>query len=200
MPGGGTNRLLTDDVIDAALDAVDADDFLLLQNEVNNLVEIIKRAHNRGIKVILNLAPVDESVAQIPIELLHTLIVNEEECIGLVNAKGNPCEDVASAFAWLIEHFADVNLLLTQGALGLEHYSVDTRSSQRLDAFSVNAIDETAAGDAFVGYFVAGLLADMSLEASLRCASAAGALAVTQAGAAPSIPHLHMVSELLAGS
>jgi ribokinase len=49
-------------------------------------------------------------------------------------------------------------------------------------------VDETAAADAFVGYFLAQLVAGEALKIALEFASAAGALAVTREGAAPSIP------------
>jgi len=56
-------------------------------------------------------------------------------------------------------------------------------------------VDETAAGDAFIGYLLAGLLDGMSMREALCRGSAAGALAVTRAGAASAIP---MYSEVLA--
>ena len=57
-----------------------------------------------------------------------------------------------------------------------------------LDSHKVDAVDETAAGDAFIGYLMAALLADMAMPEALEQASAAGALAVTRAGAASSLP------------
>ena len=48
--------------------------------------------------------------------------------------------------------------------------------------------DTTGAGDTFVGYFVAGLVAGQSVEECLRKASQAGAICVSRPGAADSIP------------
>ena len=71
------------------------------------------------------------------------------------------------------------------------------RSLTSLDAFTVDAVDETAAGDAFVGYLMADLVAGVTLVEAIKRGSAAGALAVTKAGAAPSIPTADEVARLL---
>ncbi len=55
-------------------------------------------------------------------------------------------------------------------------------------AIPVEAVDTTAAGDAFAGGFAARLAEGASLADALRWAVAAGSLAVTSLGAAPSIP------------
>jgi ribokinase len=59
---------------------------------------------------------------------------------------------------------------------------------QRLAAFSVEAVDATGAGDAFVGALAARLAEGAPLEDAARFANAAGALAVTTLGAEPSMP------------
>jgi ribokinase len=66
----------------------------------------------------------------------------------------------------------------------------------RLNAYAVDVVDETAAGDTFVGFLMAGLLTGAGLEEILSHASAAGALATTKHGAAPSIPDLEEVYAL----
>ena len=67
-----------------------------------------------------------------------------------------------------------------------------------MNAFAVEPVDETAAGDSFVGYLMASLVAGQTLAEALPRASAAGALAVTCEGAAPSIPMQKDVAALLA--
>ena len=61
-------------------------------------------------------------------------------------------------------------------------------------AFQVEAVDTTAAGDTFAGYFAAALAEEMDIQSALRRASAASALAVSSMGAAPSIPAKDRVS------
>lgn len=58
----------------------------------------------------------------------------------------------------------------------------------RQAAFPAEAVDTTAAGDTFTGYFVAGLMEGRPLADCLRRASMAAAISVTRPGAAPSIP------------
>ena len=90
-----------------------------------------------------------------------------------------------------------MNLVLTQGKDGLRYYQTHGGISGELGAFEVNVVDETAAGDTFVGYLLAGLVRGDSLRDVLMEASAAGALATTRAGAAPAIPELEEVRALM---
>ena len=87
-------------------------------------------------------------------------------------------------------------LVLTAGGEGLVH--VRGNRLNKVTAFTVKPLDETAAGDAFIGYLMADLLAGRDMEVALRTGAAAGALAVTVAGAASSIPAPADVAALLA--
>ncbi|HWR47250.1 MAG TPA: ribokinase [Pseudonocardiaceae bacterium] len=62
----------------------------------------------------------------------------------------------------------------------------------------VNAVDGTAAGDAFIGAAVAGLLHGLPDTGLLARACAAGALAATRPGAQPSLPTAAEIDEVLA--
>jgi len=52
----------------------------------------------------------------------------------------------------------------------------------------VKAVDTTAAGDTFTGYFISGLMEGLAFDQCMRRASMASAISVTRSGAAPSIP------------
>lgn len=58
-------------------------------------------------------------------------------------------------------------------------------------------VDTTGAGDTFMGYFLAGEMEGLPAEDGLRRACAAGAIAVTQPGAATGIPILAEVEAVL---
>ena len=60
----------------------------------------------------------------------------------------------------------------------------------RQPAFPVRAVDTTAAGDTFTGFFLAQIAAGKPVEAALRTAAAAAAIAVSRPGASCSIPTL----------
>ena len=63
--------------------------------------------------------------------------------------------------------------------------------------FKVNAIDTTAAGDTFTGYFFAQTAMGNTVEKSLKIASVASAIAVSRKGAAPSIPSKDEVMDFI---
>jgi ribokinase len=67
----------------------------------------------------------------------------------------------------------------------------------RAQAPHVNAVDGTAAGDAFTSCLVVSHLEGRDLEESLRRACAAGAIAASRPGAQPSLPTADEVDEIL---
>lgn len=86
-------------------------------------------------------------------------------------------------------------VVITLGERGLV-YGTDSRV-QRMNAFQVESVDTTAAGDLFHGAFAFGILKDMPMDATLRLASAAAALSTTRHGGRTSIPTLTEVETLL---
>lgn len=186
---GGTNRQLTDEDVASALAQVDADDWLLLQNEINDLDEVLRLARQRRCRVAFNVAPVDGREAGYDLSGVQLLIVNGIEAAALAGS----AEPTAAA-ALLRERFPDMAVVLTLGEEGLIHATADGLAT--LDAFPVRAVDETAAGDSFIGFLMASLLAGDDFPSALRMGSAAGALATTKAGAASSIPTLAEVRAL----
>jgi ribokinase len=75
---------------------------------------------------------------------------------------------------------------------------VDENGTHHIPTFPVTAVDTTAAGDAFVGGLVAALLQGLALREAVRFANACGAVAVTRAGAQPSLPRRAEVEHLIA--
>ena len=76
--------------------------------------------------------------------------------------------------------------MLTHGGKGAELLYKEERCF--MPAFKVNAVDTTAAGDCFAGYFAAALAEELPTQKALALAAAASAIAVGRPGAAPSIP------------
>jgi ribokinase len=73
----------------------------------------------------------------------------------------------------------------------------DGREVARAEPPSVDAVDGTAAGDAFAACLVVSLLEGRDREEALRRACAAGALAASRPGAQPSLPTAAEVDEIL---
>ena len=93
------------------------------------------------------------------------------------------------------ERYPSLSLLVTLGGDGSAAFTGTERVRQA--AFPVKAVDTTAAGDTFTGYFIAGLMEKRPLAECLRRASMAAAVSVTRPGAAPSIPEKEEVERLL---
>ena len=188
---GGTNRELTEAEVSAALDAVGPGDWLLLQNEINDLEGVLAASARRGARVAFNVAPVDGREAGYDLSATALLIVNEIEAGALAGE-----EDPSAALKSLRQRYPNMDVVLTLGREGLLYANSD--GTRTMPAYPVQAVDETAAGDAFIGYLMAALLAGDEIASALRKASAAGALAVTKAGAASSIPTPPEVAALVA--
>lgn len=191
---GGANRVLGAEDVNAALARLQAGDWLLLQNEINDLPRVLAQARQSHAQVAFNVAPADGREASYDLSAVKLLIVNEIEAAALAEVA-----DAHEAVRALRVRCPAADVVLTLGADGLVYAEAASDDLTTLPALPVDAVDETAAGDAFIGFLMAGLLAGQPLADALRLASAAGALAVTQPGAASSIPTLAQVKELLTG-
>ncbi len=191
---GGANRTITDADRAAARSLLEPGDWLLLQNEINDLPAAFEICRDTGARLAFNLAPVDGREAAYDLSCVDLLIVNEIEARAVVPSEVAAGDDAAVA-GWLAATYPAMSVVLTAGSAGL-HYALGERLEQQ-PAISVSAVDETAAGDAFIGYLLAGLLDGQEMTGALKLAGAAGACAVTVAGAASSIPERAAVEALL---
>ncbi len=171
----GANELLASE----DLPPLDGISHLLLQLEtpLSSVTAYAERARAAGVTVVLNAAP----ARMLPPRLLAAidiLIVNEGELATLVGDSG----DLEAALRRLPVPCAIVTLG-GEGCVAREGAAI-----LRQDAFSVEVVDTTAAGDTFCGVLVAALARGETLARALREASAASALACTAAGAQSSIP------------
>ena len=187
---GGTNQMLTEAYINQTLESFDSEGLVLLQNETNLVGEIIKKAAKKGLKVALNAAPYSEKVNSYPINLLDWLIVNEVEGAGIVGGEAD--ENLLQRLA---ERYPKAGILLTLGSRGAQ--CVQNGHFASIGSCKVQAVDTTAAGDTFSGFFLYGVLEGLSLAETLRLATAASAICVQRPGAADSIPTLAEVRQAL---
>ncbi|MCY3884734.1 MAG: ribokinase [Gammaproteobacteria bacterium] len=188
---GGANRLVSRDQVDTAIELLDSDDWLLLQNEINDLDYVLDAAEAHGANTAFNVAPVDGRESEYSYSAVSMLILNEIEAGALAQT-----DDHLQAFTTLRSSYPATQIILTLGREGLR-YALGNKTLE-LPAFDVEVIDETAAGDAFIGFYMAAVLRAESTYVSLREASAAGALAVTKTGAATSIPYRTAVESFIA--
>ncbi len=190
---GGANLALTEDLLEEVFPRFGAGDVLVLQNEVNLVGKMIRQGHGRGMQVILNPSPLNEAIAALPLDLVDLLILNEVEGEGL-SGEG----DKEKMIFALRDRFPHTAVLLTLGAEGSVYLDGALPAPVRQSAYPVRAVDTTAAGDVFTGYFVAGLAEGLQVPAAMDRASAAAAISVTRPGASPSIPTAEEVDRFLA--
>lgn len=187
---GGTNQELTEAYLDRALAAFGGEGMVLVQNETNLVGTIIKRAHERGLQVAINAAPMNEQVFGYPLEMVDWLIVNEIE--GAAIAK---CDREADILPSLQAKYPKMNVLLTLGKRG----AICRRGGEEAKSgiYDVPVVDTTAAGDTFLGYFLAQVQEGASLQDALTLATAASSLCVQTMGAADSVPLLANVNRAI---
>lgn len=180
---GGANALITREMIDDVLTHFAPGDWLLMQNEISGGDHLIRAAHARGMHVVLNPSPMSPELLSWPLDQVEWLLLNEVEG-GDITGRHDP----DAILDGLLRRFPDCRIVLTLGADGSVY--ADARQRIRQAAIPANAIDTTAAGDAFTGYLLRALLRGDAVGDALRLASHAAAIAVSRPGASRSIPRL----------
>ena len=173
----GANHGLTEAIIDEAL--THEAEWVLLQNETNLVQSMIEKSHAVGKRIAFNPAPCHAGLAALPLHLIDTLVVNEIEAEQLTGLS-----DLDAALTALRARVK--NVVLTLGGDGVR-YSGEA-GEFGVAAHKVEVVDTTAAGDTFIGYYLAGLIAGLEVQASLRQATQAAAITVTRLGASSTIP------------
>lgn len=188
---GGTNHALTEDYVHQVLDQAQPGDIVLLQNEINVVEPVLRTALLKGLTVCFNPSPIPTQ--PLPYNLVDIFLVNETEAAALAELPvGSEPETLLDNLGWA---YPRSTIVLTLGEKGVLCRSDGGNNVQK--AFPVSAVDTTAAGDTFTGYFLAGLCQGKDLTLCLKEAAAAAALAVSRPGAAPSIPAREEVEEFL---
>lgn len=168
----GANRVLSGDMVGAALSGAGAGDTLLVQNETSAQAEAAALAAARGMRVIYSAAPFDIAAVRAVLPQVSLLVMNEGEAAQLRAAEGA---------------LPPLDCLITKGAQGAEWISAGAEPLF-MPAFKVTPVDTTGAGDTFIGTLAAALDLGLPREAAMRRAAAASALQVTRQGAAQAIP------------
>jgi ribokinase len=187
---GGANKDITTDYIDNVLNFFNDNDYLVLQNEINNIPYILKKASEKGIKIVFNPSPLTEDLNNYPLGLVDFFVLNEiegEELTGKNNEK-----DIIKE---LSVRFPKSKIILTLGKNGAIY--ADKNNIFRQGIYDVPVVDTTAAGDTFTGYFISEYIKTASPVSALKYAAAASSVCVSRAGASPSIPDRKEVESFL---
>lgn len=178
---GGANQMLTEHYIDAVLADFGKEDLILLQNEVNLLPYIVDRAFEKEMQIALNPSPFNEKLDGVDMGKISLFLLNEVE-----GAQITGCTDPEGILAVMHQRYPHVKIVLTLGKEGAIYVDGAHRYFQPI--FPVAAVDTTAAGDTFTGYFLAGLLEGRDIPDILRMSAKASAITVSRKGAVPAIP------------
>lgn len=184
----GANGRYASDLLD--LEAIRTSAMLLAQLEIplETVQTAISAAAAANVPVVLNPAP----ARRLPDEILFSvdyLVVNELEAAAI--AERSPEIDLASDRAAALDVARQLRergvgtAIVTLGSAGVAWAS--DRAEGYEPAFSVKAVDTTAAGDGFCGALAARLLEGAEVREAIHFANAAGAIAVTRAGAQASL-------------
>ena len=158
---------------------------VLCQNEIREeaTFELLKRAKAGGARTLLNLAPAT-SLGGGRADHLDVLIVNEIEAAMAAGVAA--IGDDALAFASDLARRLDLTAVITLGAEGA--VAAGPAGRFRVGSLTVEPVDTTGAGDAFVGVLAAALDQGEDLPSALRRASVGAGLACTGLGAQTSQP------------
>ena len=187
----GANGEITETDVESALATFGEGDLIVLQNEISCVPCILRRAHEKGMIVAFNPSPYDAKIADCDLSCVDYLLVNEVEGAGM-----SGYSDADSILDELQERYPALNIVLTLGGDG-SVYQDKNGARFTCGIHKVDAVDTTAAGDTFTGFFLSEILRHGNAEKALRTASVAAGIAVSRKGAEPSIPLMAEVENLL---
>ena len=189
---GGANQSITKEQVDETLSFFESGDYLILQNEINELKYIIEQAKQKDMKIVLNPSPMNEIINELPLDYVDYFLLNEIEAAQVLEKAIKDPDEIIAALA---EKFPSAKIVLTLGSDGSVYY--DGKQKIRQGIFKVKAVDTTAAGDTFTGFFIAGDASGREVKESMEMAAKASAIAVSRPGAGVSIPTLSEVENFV---
>lgn len=177
----GANHELTPEIVSKYRTVIQQADLVMMQLEIplETVSAVVDIAFTAGVPVLLNPAPAQKLSVDL-LKKITYITPNETELLRLTNAfetyKG----------AHTLRDLGVKNIIVTLGAKGC--YVKTDYIEKRVDSFTVNAIDTTAAGDSFSGALAANLAKGVDLLEALQIANATGALTTTKLGAQEALP------------
>ncbi len=191
----GANARLSPEDVERARPAFQEAAAVLLQLEVplEALQRSVELGKAGGARILLNPAPAQKLDAEF-LARIDIIVPNESEAAYLTGLEVQDVEGAAEAAGALLDMGPRV-AIITLGERGA--YLATRQRSEHISAYLVEAVDTTAAGDAFCGALAWALVEGYPLPQAVRFACAAGALAATRLGAQPSLPAREEVEEML---
>ncbi|CUE04152.1 ribokinase [Staphylococcus aureus] len=192
---GGANMTMTPEDVINAKEAIINADFVVAQLEVPipAIISAFEIAKAHGVTTVLNPAPAKALPNEL-LSLIDIIVPNETEAellSGIKVTNEQSMKDNANYFLSI----GIKTVLITLGKQGT--YFATKNQSQHIEAYKVNAIDTTAAGDTFIGAFVSRLNKSQdNLADAIDFGNKASSLTVQKHGAQASIPLLEEVNQV----
>jgi len=205
MEDGGNNRIITHLAANRDLNKADIDraftqdyDGMIIQFEIepSMVIHACAQARARGIPYIVDAGPaLDFPLEQIAgMEILSPNETEAYALCGITPTDNQSCHDAARLLA---QRSQAKHIVFKMGDKGAMHYHGGELT--HYNPYKVTPVDVTAAGDVFTAAMAVRYLTDGDISAAIRYANAAGALAVTKAGAQESVPNVGDVAAFIAG-
>lgn len=172
-----------------------AGDYLLSQLEIPlpDVISAFKLAKNLNLVTVLNAAPAVKLPEEL-LKLIDILVVNETEFKVLTKFDAKSDSLIKSGAQTLLLTGVK-SILLTLGANGSVYYDID--NFIKVPTYKIKVVDTTAAGDTYIGSFIASRINKKNILESMKFATAAASLAITKKGAQISIPSYEEVISFL---
>ena len=185
---GGANRCIPKSYREEVFSHFTQGDVIVLQNEINDLDEVIRMAHEKGMTIVLNPSPFDAYLDACDWSLIDIFFINEVE-----GAQISGREEPEEILDWFRTNHPKATVVLTLGGSG--SCCMKDGKVFHQDIIPVQAVDTTAAGDTFTGFFLQAYLNGQTIPESLALAAKASSITVSRAGAAVSIPTMAEVEK-----
>jgi len=131
--------------------------------------------------IMLNPSPYDKLLEQCDLSKVDVFIMNEVEGEQISGEK-----ESEKILKFMRETYPNSKVVLTLGERGSIYN--DKNHTYIQEIVPVQAVDTTAAGDTFTGYYIAAVIEGKSEHEALELAAKAAAIAVSRKGASGSIP------------